>query len=67
LLATCIAFPVAYYAMDKWLQNFAYRTSLSWWIFLLSAVIVVAIALLTVSVRAIKAAAVNPATSLRSE
>jgi putative ABC transport system permease protein len=66
-LATCIAFPVAYYAMDKWLQNFAYRTSLSWWIFLLSAVIVVAIALLTVSVRAIKAAAVNPATSLRSE
>jgi putative ABC transport system permease protein len=67
LLATCIAVPVAWYAMNKWLQHFAYKTSLSWWIFLLAAVIVVAIALITVSLRAVKAAVVNPATSLRSE
>ncbi|MBL7700307.1 MAG: ABC transporter permease [Chitinophagaceae bacterium] len=67
LVATCIALPLAYYAMNKWLENFAYKTQLSWWIFILAAVIAIVIALLTVSARAIKAAIVSPATSLRSE
>jgi len=53
--------------MHGWLQNFAYRTALSWWIFVLSAVITVAIALGTVSFKAVKAALANPTKSLRSE
>lgn len=66
-IATCIAIPFGYYAMDKWLQNFAYKTSLSWWIFLLAAMITFGIALLTVSIKAIKAATANPVKSLRTE
>jgi len=67
LLATIIAIPIAYMVMNNWLQNFAYRTGLQWWIFLSAAIITVAIALLTVSVKAIKAALANPTKSLRSE
>ena len=67
LIATCIALPVGYYAMNKWLQNFAYKTSLQWWIFLLAAVITFGIALITVSSKAVKAAAANPVKSLRNE
>jgi putative ABC transport system permease protein len=67
LIATCIALPVGYYAMNKWLQNFAYKTSLSWWIFVLAALITFAIALVTVSIKAIKAGAANPVKSLRTE
>ena len=67
LLATLIAMPVAYEVMHGWLQNFAYRTAISWWIFVLSAVITVAIALGTVSFKAVKAALANPTKSLRSE
>ena len=67
LIATCIALPVGYYAMNKWLQNFAYKTSLQWWIFLLAAVITFGIALITVSIKAVKAAAANPVKSLRNE
>ncbi|HEV8084956.1 MAG TPA: FtsX-like permease family protein, partial [Chitinophagaceae bacterium] len=67
LIATCIALPVGYYAMNKWLQNFAYKTSLSWWIFVLAALITFGIALLTVSIKAIKAAIANPVKNLRSE
>ena len=67
LLATLIAVPVAYYVMHGWLQNFAYRTGLQWWIFALSAAVTVVIALATVSFRAIKAAMANPTKSLRSE
>jgi len=67
LIATCIAIPVGYYVMDKWLQNFAYKTALSWWIFALAALIIFAIALVTVSFQSIKAAIANPVKSLRSE
>jgi putative ABC transport system permease protein len=67
LIATCIAIPAGYYAMNKWLQNFAYKTTLSWWIFVLAALITFGIALITVCSKAIKAAVANPVESLRSE
>ncbi len=67
LIAIVIASPVAWYAMHTWLQNFAYQIDLSWWIFALAGVVAVAIALLTVSFQSIKAALMNPVTSLRSE
>ncbi len=67
LIAACIALPVGYWAMNKWLQNFAYKTSLSWWIFCLAALITFGIALITVSIKAIKAAIANPVKSLRTE
>ena len=67
LIATCIALPAGYWAMNKWLQNFAYKTSLSWWIFVLAALITFGIAFITVSIKAIKAAVANPVESLRSE
>jgi putative ABC transport system permease protein len=53
--------------MNNWLQNFAYRTPLDWWIFVLAAAITFAIALITVSFKAVKAALANPVDSLRSE
>jgi len=67
LLAALIAIPVAYAVMQSWLQGFAYRAGLQWWIFALSAGITVAIALATVSFKAVKAAMANPSKSLRSE
>lgn len=66
-IASIIAFPLAYWAMNKWLQGFAYRISLSWWIFIGAAAIALLIALITVSIQAIKAAVANPVNSLRSE
>lgn len=67
LIANIIAWPVAYFAMDKLLQYFAYRISLDWWIFLLAGVLVLVIALLTVSYQAVRAALANPVESLRYE
>jgi putative ABC transport system permease protein len=67
LLATFIAIPLGYYFMSNWLQNFAYRTSMHWWIFALAAFITIGIALITVSFKAIKVALTNPIKSLRSE
>ncbi len=67
ITATCISLPVGYYAMNKWLQNFAYKTAITWWIFVLAALITFGIALLTVSFQAIKAAIANPVNSLRTE
>ena len=67
LLSTVIAVPIAYFSMEKWLQNFAYRTTLHWWVFALAALITFAIALITVSFKAVKAALANPVKSLRSE
>jgi putative ABC transport system permease protein len=66
-IASVIAFPVAWWAMNKWLQEFAYRISLSWWIFIGAAGIALLIALITVSFQSIKAAMANPVKSLRSE
>jgi len=67
LISAFIAFPIAWYAMNKWLQDFAYPTSLSWWIFVLAGLITLVIGLSTVSFQAIKAALMNPVKSLRSE
>lgn len=66
-IAFFIAFPIAWYAMNNWLQGFAYRTHISWWIFALAGLAAVLITLTTVSFRAIKAALANPVRSLRSE
>jgi putative ABC transport system permease protein len=66
-LANIIAWPVAYFAMKKWLQNFAYRSFMSIWMFVLSALFVLLVALITVSYQAIKAAIANPVESLRYE
>jgi putative ABC transport system permease protein len=66
-IATLISFPVAWYAMNKWLQDFAYRTSINWWIFAAAGLLAVVITIITVSFRAIKAALTNPVISLRSE
>ena len=67
LLANIIAWPVAWYFMNKWLQNFAYRINISWWVFVLAGGITLAVALATVSFQAIKAATANPVESLRYE
>lgn len=67
LIATFLALPISYYVMNNWLQNFAYKTSLHWWIFLFAALITFVIALTTVGVKAVKAALANPVDSLRSE
>jgi putative ABC transport system permease protein len=66
-IAALIAFPVAWWAMFTWLKGFAYRTSISWWIFLVAGLSALAIALLTVSIQTIRAAVANPIKSLRSE
>jgi putative ABC transport system permease protein len=66
-LSTVIAAPVAGWAMGRWLQDFAYRTSMPWWIYVVAGVAAVVIALLTVSFQAIRAATANPVTSLRAE
>ncbi|HLK28697.1 MAG TPA: ABC transporter permease, partial [Puia sp.] len=67
LISIVIASPVAWWAMNKWLQDFAYRTTISWWVFALAGFIAVLIALATISFQSIKAAVANPVKSLRSE
>jgi len=67
LIAFLIAGPLGWYAMNSWLRDFAYRVSISWWIFGLSGAVALLIALLTVSHQALRAATANPVTSLRSE
>jgi putative ABC transport system permease protein len=67
VLAFLIAAPIGWFVMNKWLQDFAYRTNISWWMFALAGSVVVLIALLTVSFRAIKSAIANPVKSLRTE
>ena len=67
MLAAVIATPIAWFAMNNWLQNFAYRITVSWWLFLVAGVIALLIALLTISYQAIKAALANPVKSLRTE
>jgi putative ABC transport system permease protein len=66
-LAAVIALPVSWYAMHRWLSDFAYRISLQWWVFAAAGLVSALIALITMSVRAIQAARVNPIKSLRSE
>ncbi|WP_420150284.1 ABC transporter permease [Spirosoma sp.] len=67
VLAIVIASPVAWYVMNQWLQDFAYRIAIEWWVFALAGILSIGIALLTISFQSIKAALVNPVKSLRSE
>jgi putative ABC transport system permease protein len=67
IIAAVFAFPLAWWFMHKWLQDFAYRINIGWWIFIAAGVIALLIALLTVSFQAIKAAIANPVKSLRTE
>jgi len=67
LIASALAIPLAWWAMNRWLQDFAYRINIGWWIFIAAGVIALLIALITVSSQAIKAALANPVKSLRTE
>jgi putative ABC transport system permease protein len=67
IIAAVIAFPLAWWAMQSWLQDFAYRVSIGWWVYVLAGVLAVLVALATVSYQAIKAAMANPVKSLRTE
>jgi putative ABC transport system permease protein len=66
-IALAVASPIAFLGIHRWLQNFAYRITISWWIFLLAGLITLAISLLTISLRVIRAAFINPTDNLRSE
>jgi len=66
-VAALIACPVAWYGMHKWLENFAYRVTIEWWVFVVAGMVALLIALLTVSTQAIKAATANPVKALRTE
>ncbi len=67
LLALVVAIPLAWLAMHKWLENFAYRTEISWWIFIAAGLSMVIISIITLGVQTIKAALANPVKSLRTE
>src|SRR5258708_30214486 len=67
IISFVIAVPVAWYGMSKWLQDYSYRINISWGIFLIAGLLAIAIALITVSFQAIKAAVANPVKSLRTE
>ncbi len=67
LLGFVIAAPLAWFGMNKWLENFAFRTEISWWIFLLGGLVMIFIALITLSFQTIRAAMMNPVKSLRTE
>lgn len=67
LIGLLIGFPVAYFSMENWLEGFAYRIDIQWWVFLLAGAIALGIALLTVSFQSIRAALTNPVKSLRTE
>ncbi len=67
MVAFVIAMPIAYYAMDRWLENFAYRTELNWWIMALAGISALVIAIVTVSWQSYKAASINPVDAIRNE
>lgn len=67
LIASIIAIPAAWYFSNNWLQDFAFKISLSWWIFLISGICMLIIALIILCLKTIKAATANPVTSLRAE
>jgi putative ABC transport system permease protein len=66
-IASVLAFPIAWFGINSWLQDFAYRINMSWWVFLVAGSIAVIIALCTISFHALKAALANPAKSLSTE
>jgi putative ABC transport system permease protein len=66
-IASCIGFPLAWWAMNQWLQSFAYRTNISWWVFGIAGITIMMIALVTISLQTIRAAIANPVDSLKNE
>ena len=67
IVALLIASPIAWYFMNRWLQDFTYRTNISWWVFIIAGLAAILIALITISLQAIKAAVANPVKSLKTE
>ena len=67
MIGLTIAIPVGWWVMNVWLQNFAYRITLSWWVFGISAIVALFVALVTVGFHAIRAAQANPAVTLRNQ
>lgn len=67
LIANLIAFPVAWWSINKWLQQYAYHIEVQWWVFLIAGIIAITIALVTICYQAVKAALANPVNSLRTE
>ncbi len=67
LISLCIAIPLSYYGMNNWLQNYSYRDNIPWWVFGIAGLSILLITLLTVSYQSLKAAMMNPVTSLRAE
>jgi len=67
VIASLIAFPIAWWAMNNWLKDFPYRIMISWWMFGIAIIAALLIALLTISFQSIKAAIANPVKSLRTE
>ena len=67
IFAIAIAMPIAWYASNKWLERFAYKTTLSWWIFVAGGAMLLVIALAILSLRTVRAARANPVEALRSE
>ena len=67
MIASVLAIPVAWRLMNNWLSDFAYRTKMYWWIFIIAGVLALLVALLTVGIKALRAAIANPVRSLRTE
>ena len=67
VVSLIVASPIAWYFMNQWLQDFAYRVNIGWWVFAIAATLALGIAFITVSFQAIKAAVANPVKSLRTE
>lgn len=67
LVSFCLAFPLGYYLMDRWLEAFAYRTEVRWWMFVLAGVVTLLIAVATMSLKTVRSALANPVDALRAE
>ncbi len=67
IMAELLAFPLAWWGMHRWLQDFAYRIDINWWVFAIAGLLAILIAMITISFQAIKAALTNPVKSLKSE
>ena len=67
IIAAAVAFPVAWYGLSNFLQGYAYRTNLSWWVFAAAGIVTMLVAMLTVSFKCVQAALANPVRSLRTE
>jgi putative ABC transport system permease protein len=67
MISIVIACPVAWYVMNKWLQNFAYRISISWWVFVITGILTLLIVLITISWQSLRTASRNPVEALRYE